>query len=393
MLKCKIIWTLVYSFLSMINTDSTYDKHDLIVRNRFTGNSFVDLVQKESYEDSLSDLSKNYTNKSNDFMLSISNSPITSLSNISKAEIVSVISEKDNKAEISEQMVAATATSVSEQTATEVPVAEVAAETVPVVTEPALVVTDPVPSLIVPETPTETVVVEPQEPVVTEQNIVSEIDDSDITCSGIDVSKWQGTIDWNRIKNAGVQFAMIKAGEGTTVESKFYENLNGAKAAGINCGVYWFSHAGSIEEAEAEAQACLDAIAGYQLEYPVVCDFEYRSRNNNPIADDKTKLTDAIRAFLCKIQQNGYYSMFYTNSDFSQRYLEFERISCDFDIWCAGYSVPEPTMPCGMWQYSETGVVDGTDIYGLNGANNFVDLDISYKNYPAKMKKYHLNGY
>ena len=50
-------------------------------------------------------------------------------------------------------------------------------------------------------------------------------------------------------------------------------------------------------------------------------------------------------------------------------------------------------MPCGMWQYSQTGEVDGTDITGLNGSQNYVDLDISYKNYPAKMKKYHLNGY
>ena len=104
-------------------------------------------------------------------------------------------------------------------------------------------------------------------------------------------------------------------------------------------------------------------------------------------------LTDTVIAFLNTIQSNGYYSMFYTNLDFSGRYLEFERISDNFDIWCAGYSIPEPNMPCGMWQYSQTGEVDGTDITGLNGSQNYVDLDISYKNYPAKMKKYHLNGY
>lgn len=220
-----------------------------------------------------------------------------------------------------------------------------------------------------------------------------EIDDSDVTRTGIDVSKWQGRIDWQQVKNSGVQFAIIKAGEGLEVESRFYENINNAKAVGMQCGVYWFGHASSPEGAQAEARACMNAIAGYQLEYPVVYDFEYRSLNSNPIANNKSLLTDTILAFLRTLQQNAFYSMFYTNGDFSRRYLELSRINCDYDIWCANYNTSAPCLECGIWQHSETGTVAGMDMDRLNGNKTDVDLDISYKNYPMKMIKYHLNGF
>lgn len=220
------------------------------------------------------------------------------------------------------------------------------------------------------------------------------IDDSDVISYGIDVSRCQGRIDWQKVKDAGVQFAMIKAGEGTGVADRFYENIQNAQAAGIECGVYWFCQARSKEEAIAEAQACINTISGYKLSFPVACDYEYRAlKNNNPLACDKTAMTDAIIAFLDKIQSSGYYSMLYTNTDFSRTYLDFNRIYADYDIWFAGYKVSEPTIKCGMWQYSETGRLDGLDIDGLNLGNTYVDLDIAYRNYPAKMKKYHLNGF
>ncbi|MBE6852335.1 MAG: hypothetical protein E7505_02500 [Ruminococcus sp.] len=211
--------------------------------------------------------------------------------------------------------------------------------------------------------------------------------------NGIDVSRWQGKIDWQKIKESGVEFAIIKAGEGLEVAPRFYENITNAKAAGINCGVYWFSQARSTDDARAEALACLDIISGYALEYPVVYDCEYRSLNNNPLADNKTLLTDTVLTFLETIQNNGYYSMLYTNTDFSERYLEFDRIKGVYDIWFAGYKVKEPAMECGMWQYSEHGTMDGLDIENLNGGTTYVDLDISYKNYPEIMKYFHINGY
>ncbi len=222
---------------------------------------------------------------------------------------------------------------------------------------------------------------------VTQPEAIAEtvIDDSDIISNGIDVSAWQGEINWTKVKAAGISFAMIKAGGGTSVSDCFAKNIAGAQAAGINCGVYWFSYAKSSAEAELEAQACLNAISGYKLEYPVVYDCEYRSLNDNPLKNSKSQLTDMVLTFLNKIQQSGYYAMYYTNKDFSDKYLELDRITKDFDIWFAGYTVSEPLIKCGIWQRSETGTVDGI--------SGYVDLDISYKNYPAKMKKYHVNGY
>lgn len=218
------------------------------------------------------------------------------------------------------------------------------------------------------------------------------IDDSDITAYGIDVSAFQGRIDWEKVRNSGKTFAIIKAGEGLRVADRFEENIRNAKAAGMNVGVYWFCHARSVQEAKEEADYCLKTIAGYQLEYPVVCDYEYSAlKNGNPLAYDRQGMTDTVMAFMKRTQDNGYYSMLYTNTDFSSNYLDMSRITKDFDIWFAGYSVSAPTMKCGMWQYSESGYVDGLDLDN-NGIKQ-VDLDVSYKNYPAKMKKYHVNGY
>lgn len=209
---------------------------------------------------------------------------------------------------------------------------------------------------------------------------------------GIDVSKWQGRIDWQRVKDAGIEFVMIKAGEGTEVAKNFYTNIEGAKEAGIYCGIYWFSNAQSYDEAVSEAEACVSVVSQYKLEYPVVCDFEYRSLNNNPLSGNRSALTDALMGFLGTVQDAGYYSMLYTNNDFSGKYLEINRITELYDIWYAGYSVSQPGMPCGIWQYSETGVVDGIDIDSRPGTTK-VDLDISYKDYPEIMKALHINGY
>lgn len=321
-------------------------------------------------------------------LLSVASSPHVRLEEIFEKKPLPVVTEAPIVTEAVNTTVSQTTVATPAPAVTQAPVVTEPPVVTTVVEDVTIAVTEPI---VYQEPEIQHAVI--QDAVASPQPVVEEIDDSDVTRTGIDVSRWQGTIDWQRIKNAGIQFAIIKAGEGTEVESKFYENINGAKAVGIDCGVYWFSNAKSIEEAESEAQACLDAISGYQLEYPVVCDFEYRSLKNNPLANDKKALTDTILAFLNKTQSNGYYSMFYTNADFSSTYLEFDRITVDFDIWCAGYSIPEPNMPCGIWQHSQTGVVDGTDITGLNGSQNYVDLDISYKNYPAKMKKYHVNGY
>ncbi len=86
--------------------------------------------------------------------------------------------------------------------------------------------------------------------------------------------------------------------------------------------------------------------------------------------------------------------MLYTNKNFSGQYYEFSRITDKYDIWCAGYSLSEPNMPCGIWQYSQSGFLDGIDIENVGRPIRAkVDLDIAYRDYPEIMKYLHINGY
>lgn len=207
-------------------------------------------------------------------------------------------------------------------------------------------------------------------------------------CNGIDVSKWQGDVDWQKVRAAGIEFAMIKAGEGTEVEPKFLQNIKGAKDAGIQCGIYWFSSAREPEEVPAEVAACIETIKPYQLEYPVVYDFEYRcfyDLEKDPLANDRQKCTDIIYAFLDGMENAGYYAMLYSNKNFPKLYLDKKQLTDRFDFWYANYSASEPDETCGIWQRSNKGRIDGI--------NADVDLDISYVDYKSVMINNHLNGY
>ena len=268
--------------------------------------------------------------------------------------------------------------------------AEQAAVTEPAVTEPEVTETEVTEPEVTEPQPEQTEAV--TEPEVTEEPLTPVLP-APKQRNGVDISGWQGKVDFDRLRNDGVEFVIIKAGEGTRVSDTFYEYIEGAKAAGLNCGVYWFSKATSYDEAIEEAEACLEVVSDYQLEFPVACDYEYTAINNysNPLRYDKAALTDAILGFLRTIERGGYYSMLYTNTDFSTRYLERSRITEEFDIWCAGYNTSGPGLSCGIWQYSEKGRKDGIDI--LNRNSGYVDLDIAYKDYPEIMKALHINGF
>lgn len=206
--------------------------------------------------------------------------------------------------------------------------------------------------------------------------------------NGIDVSKWQEEIDWNKVKSAGIDFAMIKAGEGVTVEPAFLRNIQGAKAAGIECGIYWFSSARTVDAVYDEIKACIETISPYQLEFPVAYDFEYRcfyDLEKDPMTKDPQLCTDIIYTFLDGMEAAGYYPVLYSNKGFPAQYLYKSQLTDRFDFWYANYSIDEPDEYCGIWQRSCKGRIDGikTD----------VDLDVAYADYKSIMEKYHLNGY
>lgn len=201
---------------------------------------------------------------------------------------------------------------------------------------------------------------------------------------GIDVSKWQGAIDWEKVKQDGVDFAIIREGYGkenpNQVDKRFEENYKKAKAAGISVGVYHYSYADSVEDAKLEAEFCLKNIAGKQLEYPVVFDIEDK---------EQLKLTNQQRTELCKafcetIEKAGYYAMIYCNLNWWNNYLNCKELG-KYDLWLAHWDVAKPAVSCGIWQKSERGIIDG-----INGN---VDLNESFKDYPSIMKQKGLNGF
>lgn len=200
---------------------------------------------------------------------------------------------------------------------------------------------------------------------------------------GIDVSVHQGAIDWQQVRDAGVEFAIIRVGYRTygggeiKLDEGFVDNISGATAAGLKVGVYFFSQAVTVDEAVAEADAVLDAIAPYDITYPVVYDWEL-------IYDDTARtddipvdvLTDSCIAFCERVKSAGYTPMIYQNKGTTLFKLDLPRLQ-DYDFWLAEYG-SEPTYyyDYQMWQYSCTGRIPG-----IAGE---VDLNISFKDYSAE---------
>ena len=202
--------------------------------------------------------------------------------------------------------------------------------------------------------------------------------------NGIDVSKWQGTIDWQSVKNDGVDFAIIREGFGkespSQVDKKFKENYTGAKYVGLPVGVYHYSYADSISDAKAEADFCLKNISGMQFEYPICFDIE----DSEMLSLSTQQRTDICKAFCETVENAGYYAMIYCNLNWYNNYLIKDQLT-DYDLWLAQWSVGEPSVPCGIWQKSEKGILDG-----ITGN---VDLNVSYKDYPSIIKSKGINGF
>lgn len=152
---------------------------------------------------------------------------------------------------------------------------------------------------------------------------------------GIDVSKWNGNIDWQKVKNAGINFAIIREGYGkkslTQIDKKFRENINGAKSVGISCGAYHYSYADSVTDAKLEAEFCLENIQGYSLEYPVVFDVE----DKEMLKLTNRQRTDICKAFCEEIEKAGYYAMIYANKNWLDNYLYADELLKHFDLWLA----------------------------------------------------------
>ena len=194
---------------------------------------------------------------------------------------------------------------------------------------------------------------------------------------GIDVSKWNGTIDWQKVKNAGVSYAIIRTGyRGSSIgalieDPKFRYNIQGAINAGIKVGVYFFTQAINEIEAVEEASMVINQIRGYKITYPVFIDVESSGgRADSLSVGARTKI---INAFCQTIRNSGYTAGIYANKTWLNQKINVSALS-GYKIWLAQYNTaPTYSGRYDMWQYSEKG--------RINGISTNVDLNLSYMNY------------
>ena len=197
------------------------------------------------------------------------------------------------------------------------------------------------------------------------------------TVMGIDISKHNGNIDWNAVKNSGVQYVILRCGyrgsaSGVLVEDqKFKRNIQGATAAGLKVGIYFFSQAVNEVEAVEEASMTLSLIKNYRITYPVYIDVE--SANGRADGISKAARTSVINAFCQTIRNSGYTPGLYANKNWLTEKINTGALG-GCKIWLAQY-VAAPTYGgrYEMWQYSSRG-----SIAGIKGN---VDLNVSYMGY------------
>lgn len=201
---------------------------------------------------------------------------------------------------------------------------------------------------------------------------------------GIDVSVWNGTIDFEKVKKSGIDFVIIRAGYGRIASQKdrlFEQHYAGAKAAGLQVGVYWYSYADSVAAAHQEAAACIACIKGKQFDFPIYFDIEEQSQFNRGM----TFCSELVKAFCNDLEAAGYFAGFYTGRYAVMNYISKE-VAARYAAWIAEWgSKLNYSGQRGMWQYSATGRV--------NGINGNVDLDESYVDYPTIIRKKGLNGF
>lgn len=189
----------------------------------------------------------------------------------------------------------------------------------------------------------------------------------------IDVSYYQGTIDWEKVKAAGIQGVIIRCGYGDNIASQddkeWKRNADECTRLGIPFGTYLYSYAKTEAESRSEAAHVLRLVAGYKLSYPVYLDLEQ--------AGTESYAVQGAKIFCDIIEKAGYMAGIYTNQSW---FLNVIKNQLDqYTKWCAFYSDEKPAVSCDMWQYTNEGRVDG-----ISGN---CDRDICYRDFPAELSE------
>lgn len=184
---------------------------------------------------------------------------------------------------------------------------------------------------------------------------------------GIDVSSHQGQIDWNAVADSGVQFAIVRLGyrsygDGTLhTDQRARENLEGARAAGLQVGAYFFSQALNEAEAETEAALALGILGDFELDLPLAYDWEYVSDEARTADLEGEQLLKCVHAFCGAVEEAGVQPMVYFNQDLANTRLDLEEIQ-EYPFWLAKYT-EELDFPqeVAFWQHSDQGKIDGIE--------------------------------
>ena len=206
-----------------------------------------------------------------------------------------------------------------------------------------------------------------------------------VSRTGIDVSEHNGKIDWAKVAADGIDFAYIRIGYRGSVEGnithdkRFEQNFDGARKNGLDVGVYFFSQAITPEEARDEARYVVKQLDGYATEYPVVFDMEPSTSGDDRVSSlTNDQMTAIAKAFCKELRKNGYYACVY-GSRADLAHYDLAALS-RYGFWYAEYAkAPTMALRYGIWQYTDSGKVDGID--------GNVDLDIDLTTALEKVQK------
>lgn len=202
---------------------------------------------------------------------------------------------------------------------------------------------------------------------------------------GVDISSWQGDVDFQKVRQSGAQFVILRAGTSYGKDQKFEENYLAAKAAGLEVGCYFYTYATTVEQARKETAQILEWLKGKQMGYPVYLDMEDPSLQ---------KLTNEQRNAIClsfleDVKAAGWRGGVYANKYWFASLLDLETLKENGEIWWAHWVASgKPDVDYsdyGLWQYASDGRVNG--VYGD------VDMNVAYVDYPAMMRENGWNGF
>ena len=201
---------------------------------------------------------------------------------------------------------------------------------------------------------------------------VTVVQAADFRGQGFDLSSYNGTINWEQVAEADMDFVMIRTGEGRApdVDTQFAANYDGAVSAGLKVGVYHVCCVRTPKEAVEEAEYCLEILDGRDLDYPVAYDMERKGT----FAGGRENTTAIAKAFCDTIADAGYVPMIYSSASFLNENFDWKKLK-NCKVWVASYSDTRPKLPVSadLWQYTKKGSLEGA-----NTDKGYCDLVYSY---------------